>query len=985
MTSRTILRTAIPLALLLATAAEGAAQYVTFIATLSKEGTELSTAVLGSTAVRDGFSPLSRNSHHTQCDTETRTVCLPAGCIIDYGRTYSTNDPAYAGRGFGRGGPGYGVVMNRVISVGGSASYHLDPATRCLTSTVTVCSKLFVSGASYEGYQEIYGKCPTSQPWKKTTTVAYVLNYTPAPGKYTHFIDWDPPAGSPNGIPGTATTLKWGYTIDSLTASPSMPNPPLQAGMFKADPNVPQNGANGPQFWAKYSLDNDLSVGAMEVTQGIQNESNQMPLVAGRRTMVRVYLNSRFNVGGVEAQLRGSRNGVSLGPPLAAETEIQGQTTGGDRINLNDSFLFELPAAWTLEGALTLAVDIDPNNRIQETNEQNNTYETLVLFNPQTAIKVTSVPLHLHPNGDSSLPPLIYTDNQPSFWPILGDLLRFHPVSSLLYWDCDVDVQQPVGHDLFGREWDLRSGFDQALLLTRVSLVRALSSCGDSDMHWVGLVDPGISTDTGSGSTLGIAVPFGRASWVKMQDDVGPVWSVDGGATLAHELGHNLGLFHVDCAGTEGFPLTTSYPHPYPNCRLAVGADGYFGLDVYHDLWGLPDPAVISNDPAAPYGNQAFPLMGYRDPQWIDPFDYCHLLLSNGIFCNPQLMAKAFPDSLKAGVFASLSDFGAAVPPPPVVPRRQSPPVSPKVLPLYLMVSGAFEASTGTVAELGVQRLVAPPANALAARVDAPQPTDGPTSPDGSLDLVQLRDGNVVAVNTFPLDGLDGLNGFYSFLEVVPMSPVVNGVQIRRNGQVLAQKLASANPPSVHILSPNGGGQLLPGTQVSWQAVDPDGDPLTYDVFYSADGGRTWRLLAMGLTAASYQLPARLPGSSRALLRVTAHDGFWSASDDTDSTFTVAGSPPRAIILRANGSVVRLGSTVHLTGIATDLEQGPITDPQRFTWSSDRDGALGNGLEIATRTLSKGVHQITLKVVDDDGNVGSATIVLYVGVNPPRS
>jgi hypothetical protein len=231
------------------------------------------------------------------------------------------------------------------------------------------------------------------------------------------------------------------------------------------------------------------------------------------------------------------------------------------------------------------------------------------------------------------------------------------------------------------------------------------------------------------------------------------------------------------------------------------------------------------------------------------------------------------------------------------------------------------------------------------------------------------------------LDRLDGIDGVYSFLETIPQPSGVTAIQIRQVEEVLAQKLASDNPPGVRILSPNEGGELLPGTMMSWSSSDLDGDPLTYDVFYSSDSGETWRLLAMGLTAKRYQLPARLPGGESVRLRVTARDGFWTTSDETDDTFTVAASPPRAIILNSTGTVVRFGSTVHLTGIATDLEQGPITKSERFSWTSDRDGDLGTGQEIATRTLSKGVHLITLKVTDDDHKVGSTTILLYVGVD----
>ena len=965
------------------TAAATAQAQVTFTAILTKEGTEKNKSVTENKSFRDNF-PNLRIGSRNDCTQASAQVCLPAECDIDFGRTYSTNEtrPFYVARGFGRGGPGYGVVMNSVISAdGGWASHHLNAGTKCLSSTVRVCGRRFVTGGAYEAYHEIYAKCATLQPWKKSKNVGpFTLN----PGFYTYLDSIDTVPGSGTGIPGTAKITKYSVTISNKTPATA----PLLTGMFLNDPNV--SGANGPHFWAKNSK-TDLSVTDLEVTQGIQNLGNAMSLISGRRTMVRGYILSDLdNLGGVRAELRGYYDGVELpGSPLLPETEIPGQTTGGDRLKINDSFLFALPPSWTAaQKVLQLDLTVDPQNLVSEDDENNNRLDTLVWFEPPTDIDVTSVPLHLHPGGASSKAALTYTDSHPTFWPILNNLLRYHPVSALKYWDCNVETQKPAGHDWFGREWNLTTGLDQALLLSRVSLVRALTSCGPSGMHWVGLVHPDISTSTGSGSTLGIAVPFGRSSWVKMQSNTGPSWSMKGGETLAHELAHNLGLFHADCSGDEGFPLSPFYPYPYPDCRMAKGANGYYGLDVYGSLWGLTEPAVIGNDPNAPLGNRAFPFMGYKNPGWTDPFAYCRLLLSNGIFCNPLLIAGTFPDSRKEGVFASLSALPFATAS-PSAPRRASAglaiPNPPRPVNEYLLVSGALEVSSENLSDLDVHWITEPSENVRRNKVGEPTEAEAGEDDGPVLELLQLGNQGAIDVRVFQPHALDGLPGIRAFFEAVPAAQGVTGIQISLDGKVLAQKLASSHKPDVRVVSPKGGGTLLPGTLVSWQASDPDGDPLTFSVFYSHDSGQTWRLLAMDLTGNSYRLPERLPGSSAAQLRVMAHDGFWTTSDVTDDTFTAPRSAPRAIILQASGAAFAAGRTVTLTGIGTDPEQGPITDPGSFTWSSDRDGALGSGPEISTRTLSVGVHWITLAVKDGDGKVGRAATLIYVGVDPNRS
>lgn len=978
-TCRYTLRAAVCLVLLATATVSTAQSQVTFTATLSKSGKEMSTAVTAPKAFRDGFPYLRREGNiltPTGCEQATKTVCLPdPNCEIDFSRTYSNvSDP----RGFGKAGPGYGVVINSLISRDGHgwATHVLNKNTKCLTSTVRVCSKRTVTGATYDGYHEIYAKCPTLQPWKKTQPVG---PFTLSPGAYQFLTTFDPLPGSANGIPGTITTEQYGFTINSKNPADA----PLIAGMFKQNPNA--SGANGPQFWARLSNDIDLTVTALEITQGIQDKSNRMPLVGRRKTAVRAYVKSLTSVGGVDARLRAYRNGVTElpGSPLIPENPTQAQTSGGDRLKLNESLLFHLPPAWTEnDGFLLLRLELDPGDLIQEVDETNNIYEEFAQFEPPTAIHVVSVPLHLHQHGISSNPLLSYTDANPTFWPILGNLLRFHPVSSLLYWDCDIEPQKPAGHNLFGREWDLTTGLDQALLLTRISVVRALNSCGPADAHWVGLVHPEVDTQLPNFNTAGIAVPFGRASWMKMDLEGGPSWARPTSSTISHELGHNRGLFHVKCAGDEGFPVTPLYPYPAPDCRLAKGVDGFYGFDIFHNLWNLPQPTVISNDPQAPFENQGFPLMGYMGPSWIDPFHYCRLLWSYGIFsCNPLLLGKAFPDSNKAGVFASIANIGVAtspsVPPGPPIPYPTAPERN------HLMISGAFDAKTGTFHELDVRFLEYPPDNALQPEPSAPDPSDQLEGDDGPyLELNITGLGQLLDSHGVQLKALESLEGIYTFFETIPAPGGLSGVEIAHEGKTVAAKQASANRPWVQILKPDHGGQLLPGTKVTWAALDADGDPLTYSVHYSADGGGTWRLLSLGLDVKSFTLPARLPGSNAALLRVTAHDGFWTTSDETDVTFTVADSAPRAIILNPNESKAGVGATVSLTGLGTDLEEGPVTHPARFTWASDRDGGLGTGPEIQTRSLSRGIHRIFLTVADGKGNTGKASILLYVGIDP---
>jgi len=63
--------------------------------------------------------------------------------------------------------------------------------------------------------------------------------------------------------------------------------------------------------------------------------------------------------------------------------------------------------------------------------------------------------------------------------------------------------------------------------------------------------------------------------------------------------------------------------------------------------------------------------------------------------------------------------------------------------------------------------------------------------------------------------------------------------------------------------------------------------------------------------------------------------------------------------------------------MGTDVEDGSLAGEQ-LTWSSNRDGVLGNGSELAVGTLSSGNHLILLKVTDSAGEERQAFTTISV-------
>ena len=216
------------------------------------------------------------------------------------------------------------------------------------------------------------------------------------------------------------------------------------------------------------------------------------------------------------------------------------------------------------------------------------------------------------------------------------------------------------------------------------------------------------------------------------------------------------------------------------------------------------------------------------------------------------------------------------------------------------------------------------------------------------------------------------------------------------NGQVLASVKAGANPPTVKVLSPNGG-ESLDGDEitVSWEAADADGDPLSFTVQYSPDNGKSWNvvyssaideedLTALGTGAQSSNAisvvvdAGNFVAGDQGLIRVWASDGVNTVSDQSDGTFRIPNRLPTVMILQpVNGTVIFVEQTLNLEADAYDVDTGSLDDTQ-VEWTSSLNGFLGNGAQLTTSSLSVGTHMITVRADDGQGGVATASVRVIV-------
>ncbi len=171
--------------------------------------------------------------------------------------------------------------------------------------------------------------------------------------------------------------------------------------------------------------------------------------------------------------------------------------------------------------------------------------------------------------------------------------------------------------------------------------------------------------------------------------------------------------------------------------------------------------------------------------------------------------------------------------------------------------------------------------------------------------------------------------------------------------------------------------------EVSWTAHDPDGDLLSFNVHYSGDDGATWSVLASNVFDTSITVDtASMPASEQGRIRVLATDGINTAYDISEGPFTVPNRRPDVEILApSTGDYYLAGQTIGLRAHVHDVDEGPL-DPAQVTWTSSRDGAIGQGAEVSLASLTVGRHTITLEAVDSARARSSDSVSIQIYAEP---
>jgi hypothetical protein len=709
----------------------------------------------------------------------------------------------------------------------------------------------------------------------------------------------------------------------------------------------------------------DFEVLGIEITQAVQNLYNDVPLVAGKQTVVRLF--GRLNVGpaaNVEALLFGWRDGQPLpGSPLSDDYGSLYYLSTSRIIRrqvFNSGWRFSLPTSWTQPGTVTLRGVIDPKGTFRDVDPQNNLLEATRRF---TETGAPCIVLHKVLTDQGTV---AFSD--PSVTAALQYLEAVYPVDHVTKYSGKVltEIDWCWDWKTFWKDWipcDTGAPYELPddkwfiLLNLRARQLESSYSCA-GNVHHYGMVHPN-AWSSGYGARDIALVPgqlWGRVATGAMyggdlicSDDASPctaqrlpAWSAPvGGVTMAHELGHNYGRKHVDCGG----PDDVDGSYPYAPC--ALGPSDFSGLDLgaYYGT-DLRSQSVIEPTQAADIMSYSF---SHRPPlgKWIS--DYTYKTIFDGL---PGAMTVTSAPSVAEQENLEAEEL--------------------------LMVSGWIDEVTGNGEIIEARRMRQALVNAAAAAEAAPQVTGAGASQYVAHQLDAK--GGVLKHTPFELiQYLDEQPDVDTFFFVVPFEADTRDIVLYRGDIEFARRTVSPSAPTVQLLTPNGGEVVNAELYIAWEAQDADWDSTFYTVQYSPDAGASWVTLVSEWLGDELLVDdlSEIAGSEQALVRVVASDGLNTGSDTSDGTFTLARKPPQATILTPEeGAHYAASDVVRLWGQAWDAEENYLPS-DHLHWAVD-GVYVGSAEQLVVQGLAPGPHEVEMTAVDSDPDSSTTHVSIQV-------
>ena len=175
---------------------------------------------------------------------------------------------------------------------------------------------------------------------------------------------------------------------------------------------------------------------------------------------------------------------------------------------------------------------------------------------------------------------------------------------------------------------------------------------------------------------------------------------------------------------------------------------------------------------------------------------------------------------------------------------------------------------------------------------------------------------------------------------------------------------------------------------VYWRVSDPNGDKLTYSLYFRGEGETRWKLVAEKVSANNYSWQTEAVPDGTYYVKLVASDAPANpgprtlSAEQISTAFLVDNTPPRVSDLGCE----RLADTYTLSATVAD-ETSPITalaysiDAGEWQAVEPADGIFDERTEevsVDIGELEPGEHTITLRATDSRGNTAAAKQVLVV-------
>ena len=261
------------------------------------------------------------------------------------------------------------------------------------------------------------------------------------------------------------------------------------------------------------------------------------------------------------------------------------------------------------------------------------------------------------------------------------------------------------------------------------------------------------------------------------------------------------------------------------------------------------------------------------------------------------------------------------------------------------------------------QTIASPPARFIQYRVEMESTRDGATPRLSSIEIrgvqVNLKP-RITELQTFPFRPQQSGNGGQ------PQGAPQAG-QGRRNNR----------PPQAKSLR-----------LVRWQAQDPNGDELVYDLYLKGEDQRAWKLVEENIAHTSVLWDTESMPEGQTQLKLVASDRMDNPAaerlrDERESApFAIDNSPPTVALdaqTSADGAVVEVAISDHISAVQKayytidyDKQQHPIA-PLDGVFDSRSEKA-----RFAVEGLAAGEHVIVVRAIDALDNIGVRQIVIQV-------